>query len=413
MKLNIFAQEFRNFVRSLLYYYKGRIVKRLINILFVAFVFALPSVMNAQSADSVAVESDTVMKREGLVTRILRYFEDSNKEKSDKKFDVSVIGGPYYSSDMKLGVGLVGAGLYRMAGCDSLMQPSNVSLFGSVSTVGFYMIGIRGNNLFPEDKYRLNYTLFFYSFPSYYWGIGYDNASRNSNKTEIDRFQARMKVDFLIKLCDNFYIGPSLMWDYAHAGDVATYERYLFEGMSLTQRNYGLGASVQYDTRDYINNASRGIYLYLAQAFRPGWLGNDQTFSTTEFIARGYKTVWNGGILAGEMRGTFNFGEPAWSLMAELGAGGSMRGYYEGRYRDKHSIAAQVELRQHVWRRSGITMWVGAGNVFHDTRTFKKVLPNYGVGYRWEFKKRVNVRLDLGFGKSGQNGFTFNINEAF
>ncbi len=36
-----------------------------------------------------------------------------------------------------------------------------------------------------------------------------------------------------------------------------------------------------------------------------------------------------------------------------------------------------------------------------------------GVGYRWEFKKNVNVRLDYGFGKSGQHSFIFNINEAF
>ena len=44
--------------------------------------------------------------------------------------------------------------------------------------------------------------------------------------------------------------------------------------------------------------------------------------------------------------------------------------------------------------------------------TPKHILPNYGFGYRWEFKKRVNVRLDLGFGKH-QTGFIFNINEAF
>ena len=30
-----------------------------------------------------------------------------------------------------------------------------------------------------------------------------------------------------------------------------------------------------------------------------------------------------------------------------------------------------------------------------------------------EFKKNVNVRLDYGFGKNGQSGFLFNINEAF
>ena len=90
-----------------------------------------------------------------------------------------------------------------------------------------------------------------------------------------------------------------------------------------------------------------------------------------------------------------------------------MRGYYEGRYRDRHYMAAQVELRQHIWHRIGAVVWVGAGNVFHDRHSFKHILPNYGIGYRWEFKKRVNVRLDVGFGKPGQYSFMFNINEAF
>ena len=70
--------------------------------------------------------------------------------------------------------------------------------------------------------------------------------------------------------------------------------------------------------------------------------------------------------------------------------------------------------RQHVWRRNGVVAWVGAGTVFSkfgDLR-WREVLPNYGIGYRWEFKKKVNVRLDLGFGRH-QMGFIFNINEAF
>ncbi|MGL5546069.1 MAG: hypothetical protein ACRDCS_03585, partial [Tannerellaceae bacterium] len=59
-------------------------------------------------------------------------------------------------------------------------------------------------------------------------------------------------------------------------------------------------------------------------------------------------------------------------------------------------------------------VWVGAGNVFHSFSRFKwsHTLPNYGIGYRWEFKKRMNVRLDLGFGKK-ETGFIFSINEAF
>lgn len=62
----------------------------------------------------------------------------------------------------------------------------------------------------------------------------------------------------------------------------------------------------------------------------------------------------------------------------------------------------------------GIAVWGGAGNVFSNFKHFKwnETLPTYGLGYRWEFKKRVNIRLDYGFGK-GQSAFYFNINEAF
>lgn len=39
-------------------------------------------------------------------------------------------------------------------------------------------------------------------------------------------------------------------------------------------------------------------------------------------------------------------------------------------------------------------------------------LPSAGVGYRFEFKPRVNVRLDYGIGK-GSSGFYFQVGEAF
>lgn len=187
----------------------------------------------------------------------------------------------------------------------------------------------------------------------------------------------------------------------------------LLKGMDLVTRNYGFGLTFSYDTRDVLTNASKGLYVYVNQMFRPKWLWNEHSFSTTDIRAAYYHKVWKGGIFAYEFKGLFNFGDPSWAMMAMLGDSNSMRGYYEGRYRDKSMMSAQFELRQHVWRRNGIALWVGLGTIFHDKNSFGHFLPNYGIGYRWEFKKRVNVRLDLGFGKRGQYGFIFNINEAF
>ena len=361
-------------------------------------------------------ESDTLHtseKKKSLITRFLDYFNDANKNKKHKKFDFSIIGGPHYSTDTKLGLGLVAAGLYRTNPNDTILPPSNVSLFSDVSTVGFYMLGIRGTHIFPQDKYRADYTVYFYSFPCDYWGMGYDMGNDDSNKSEMKRWQARIKGSFLFHLGSNFYIGPMVSYDYVIGKNVERPE--LLNGMDRHTWNLGAGFSTVYDSRDVLTYPHQGLYINLTQCFRPRFMGNDYAFSTTELQVDAYQKVWKGAILAEDFRTMLNFGNPSWGMMALLGNSNSMRGYYEGRYRDKHKMEAQVELRQHIWKRNSLTVWVGAGTVFSKFSNIRSrhILPNYGLGYRWEFKKNVNVRLDYGFGKAGQSGFLFSINEAF
>lgn len=360
-----------------------------------------------------ATKQDTLTKKKSLLTRFLDYFNDANKNKEHKKFDFSIIGGPHYSTDTKLGIGLVAAGLYRANANDTLLPPSNVSLFGDVSTVGFYMLGIRGTHIFPQDKYRADYTIYFYSFPCKFWGMGYDMGDDDSNKSDMKRWQARFKASFLFHMGDNLYLGPMVSYDYVIGRRIERPE--LLNGMDQHTWNIGAGFSAVYDTRDVLTYPHRGFYINLSQCFRPRFMGNDYAFSTTELQVDAYQRVWKGAILAEDFRTMLNFGNPSWGMMALLGNSNSMRGYYEGRYRDKHKMEAQVELRQHVWKRNSLTTWVGAGTVFHKFSEMRSrhILPNFGIGYRWEFKKNVNVRLDYGFGKAGQTGFLFSINEAF
>lgn len=373
------------------------------------------SELSVTDSISSAEKVDTMALRAGKswVNRILDYFNDSNKNKKHKRFDFSVIGGPHYASDTKFGLGLVAAGLYRTDPNDSILPPSNVSLYGDVSSVGFYMLGVRGNHIAPKGRYRIDYHLYFYSFPSDFWGIGYEMGDNDANKSDMKRWQAQAEVSFLFRVADNFYIGPMASYDYVIGKHIERPE--LLQGMDQHTWNVGTGVSLVYDNRDNLTNPHRGIFLNINQMFRPGFMGNDYAFSTTAFRFDAYQRLGKGTVLAEDIRANLNFGNPSWGMMAELGGTHSMRGYYEGRYRDKHSLEATVELRQHVWKRNGIVVWVGAGTIFPKFSALrsKQILPNAGVGYRWEFKKNVNVRLDYGFGKSGQSGFLFNINEAF
>lgn len=373
------------------------------------------SELSVTDSISSAEKVDTMALRAGKswVNRILDYFNDSNKNKKHKRFDFSVIGGPHYASDTKFGLGLVAAGLYRTDPNDSILPPSNVSLYGDFSSVGFYMLGVRGNHIAPKGRYRIDYHLYFYSFPADFWGIGYEMGDNDANKSDMKRWQAQAEVSFLFRVVDNFYIGPMASYDYVIGKHIERPE--LLQGMDQHTWNVGAGVSLVYDNRDNLTNPHRGIYLNINQMFRPGFMGNDYAFSTTAFRFDAYQRLGKGTVLAEDIGANLNFGNPSWGMMAELGGTHSMRGYYEGRYRDKHSLEATVELRQHVWKRNGIVVWVGAGTIFPKFSALrsKQILPNAGVGYRWEFKKNVNVRLDYGFGKSGQSGFLFNINEAF
>lgn len=371
-----------------------------------------PSVTDSISSAE-KMDTTTLHAGKSWVNWILDYFNDSNKNKKHKRFDFSVIGGPHYASDTKFGLGLVAAGLYRTDPNDSILPPSNVSLYGDVSSVGFYMLGVRGNHIAPKGRYRIDYHLYFYSFPSDFWGIGYEMGDNDANKSDMKRWQAQAEVSFLFRVADNFYIGPMASYDYVIGKHIEHPE--LLQGMDQHTWNVGAGVSLVYDNRDNLTNPHRGICLNINQMFRPRFLGNDYAFSTTAFRFDAYQRLGKGTVLAEDIGANLNFGNPSWGMMAELGGTHSMRGYYEGRYRDKHSLEATVELRQHVWKRNGIVVWGGAGTIFPKFSALrsKQILPNAGVGYRWEFKKNVNVRLDYGFGKSGQSGFLFNINEAF
>lgn len=394
-------------------------MKGILTILIVAAILCSTTVVNAQQTQADSVASLTVdslaqetPQKSSFFRRLYNYFANSNEDKTQvKDFDFSIIGGPHYSSDIKLGIGLVAAGLYRVDKSDMSIPPSNVTLFGDITTTGFYLLGIRGNTLLKGAKYRLDYNTYFFSMPSQFWGIGYDHGLAE-NPSTYKRQQMQFKVDFMYRIANKFYLGVNGSFQFIQGLNFSNID-YL-EGQKQRYTNVGAGVFLLYDSRDAITSAHRGIYMKLDQRFFPSFFGNDQSFTRTELVADFFHPLWKGAVLAYDLHAEVNSSKTPWTMLALMGSSNRMRGYYEGRYRDKGMIETQIELRQRVYGRSGVVAWIGAGNVFPSMKkfSFNQTLPNYGVGYRWEFKNRVNVRLDYGFGKN-QSGFIFNINEAF
>ena len=367
-------------------------------------------------ADTTAVKADTtaVKAKHGLVARLLQYFAESDKPKPDKKIDFGIIGGPHYASDTGLGLGLVASALYSTDRSDSTLEKSNASLYSDMTTKGFLMIGIRGNNIFPKKRYRLDYRIYVYTFPSYLWGFSYPQSDNDENKSKYSRTKFEVMARFLIPITRYSYLRPIARYQYVHAYKLKDKAPQLLEGLPKTVSDFGVGVSYTFDSRDFMLNASRGWFMQLDLTTNPTFLGNNNTYWSAELQLATYRKAWRGAIIAGELHTRQSTGQVPWPMLADVGSSNRMRGYYEGRYRDKNVIDAQVELRQHIWHRNGIVLWLGAAEVFprYSDMRFSRILPNAGVGYRWQFKKGVNVRLDYGFSRNG-TGFIFNINEAF
>lgn len=386
-------------------------------LLLVAILIGFASVSTkAQTVE----ENDTIKKKDaGLISSVVDYAENtifqylqkSNQTASEKPFNFSIIGGPYYTNETKVGLELIGSGLFRLRGCETDSLPSDVSLYTNATTSGAYAVGIQSNIYFPKKIYWITASATFSNTPSRYWGIGYEDG-KNAGYTKYNLQQIQVNVAFYKQMARYSSLGVLINSLNIKGKNFKKFD--MLDGENPRTNVIGAGLTWAYDSRDVPNNAYRGMYAMVAHTLYPGFMGTTSSLNKSQLTFRYYKQFTPGTVLAYDLNGTFQFGNVPWSLMALAGNASQMRGYYTGQYRDKNFVNTQVELRQHVYKRSGIAIWGGFGNVFSKAKSFDldKTLFTTGVGYRFRLKDRTNLRVDYGIGK-GQSAFYININEAF
>lgn len=186
--------------------------------------------------------------------------------------------------------------------------------------------------------------------------------------------------------------------------------------------NAGLGLILQYDSRDIPVNAWKGLLINFDYTVYGSYIGGDNDYSVLNMDLRHYiNTGRKGSTFAMQVRGRFGFGDIPYGEMSQLGTPWDLRGYTWGRYRDESMVFFMAEYRLQfskpdgTLRKSGMVAWVGGGSIFgvgNSEEQNNKILPNFGVGYRFEMQPRMNMRIDMGFGRETM-GIYFNFNEAF
>ncbi len=430
------------------------------------------SILPAPRKDSTAtaavdsIPAPAPARRPGLIRRIIAYYSGSNVDRTfEKKIDWSIAPGPNYSSDVGFGIGFLLAGLYRPDRTDSITAPSNISLYGNVTTEKFLLARFSGENILSRNRHRISYSGAFVYFPGAFYGVGYDEGALGYVES-LTTTMGLARIAACTSFLPHTYVGLSVGINYSGAstsGRFATREQlegmgdrydelsgndrqlydayrdgYFVPELATPFTNYigrtgerknafnaNVGLFAQYDTRDVLTAPSKGVYAKIEARIYPRFLGNSQqTFGKVNVQADAYVSLWKGMVLACDLWAEFTLGRPSWHLYAKLGGTERMRGYYEGRYRDNNLVQTQVELRQKIYRRHGLAAWFGLGNLWgQDDFRWRNTLYSFGVGYRFEFKNRMNIRLDYGWGVYGNSrfywdrmrssAFIFTASEAF
>ena len=337
-------------------------------------------------------------------------FDDS------KTIDFSVLPGPFYNPDLQFGIGVSAAGLYRIGDSDE-DKISSLTINGFASTNASFGVIIDNKTLLDEDRKRFFLRTEMNSMTEVFYGAGYGANSRDENKTRFTLEEFTLQPKFMGMVANNFYVGAGVDFSLHRAKSIRSeFEPdYSPEDVLEDARSVGVSGHLVYDNRDIMNNPYSGVLFQVDAGIYRKAMGSENNFDIYDMNYSQYLSLATlPGVLAWQVKARFSDGDVPWSMLARLGGGANLRGYLSGRYRGENLLLTQVEYRMPLAGRHGMVFWTGAGTVANKASELSTsdLLPNVGVGYRFEIKQRTNLRLDYGIGKN-DSGFYFNVNEAF
>ena len=174
----------------------------------------------------------------------------------------------------------------------------------------------------------------------------------------------------------------------------------------------GLGALVEYDTRDNPFNATSGQHLSVNALFNEEAIGSDFTYQSYGASYRSYHRLTDAVVLSWELHGCTRKGTaPLWDACTI-----KLRGFPVTDYLGKVSASGQIEARWQLSERWGLVGFAGSGYIgssFNGIRE-REAIPSYGTGLRFMVlkAKRINLRVDYARSR-GSDAIHVSVGEAF
>ena len=308
---------------------------------------------------------------------------------------------------------------FRTAGASTNGQPSGVLVTSAYTELNQESLSILPEVYSEGDTYHLGGEATYELWPNKFFGIG-NHTLRSSEEDYTSRNQI-LRLDLGKTVLSCIRVGPQ--YEYCHYRLTQTQPDGLLaqgtipgsQGGNLS----GCGAVVAWDTRDDVLYSSRGQYVRLAVTEFADALGSDFSFQRYRLDARQFGTLFKSSVLALQEYLNVTRGDVPFQQLSLLGDSSQvklMRGYLQGRFRDRDEAVVQAEYRMPLWWRLGLDVFGGMGAVAHDLTEMRlddvKFSGGAGLRLRVSDSEAINMRLDVAFGEE-QPGVYFELFEAF
>jgi len=321
----------------------------------------------------------------------------------------------FYSPDTRWGFGASGIVTFQ-TDREHPGKRSSITFGGAYTQLKQILFYAPFQLYFKEDQWWLYGELGYYRYVYNFFGIG--NEAPPDYLEKYDATYPRLRLSALRKIGAHSYLG--LRYAYDDFKIALRDSTGLLATESITGaddgRVSGLGVVYNFDTRDQLFFPSKGWLIEASAYLEDGYTGSDFAYTRFSVDAAYYLPVLKKHVLAINFAGALLNGDAPFHQLASLGGTRRLRGYFDGRFRDKRMLLLQSEYRLPVFWRFGVAAFGGVGWVGHGGEAIhsEHLRWNAGAGLRFALDRRqkINARLDYGFGKN-ESGFYLTVGEAF
>ena len=330
------------------------------------------------------------------------------QDKEDKPEESPWLALPIFSLNPKLGFS-GGAMLGYLFYFDEASRVSTLGLTGQYTSTGSVIAGVVGRLSFSEDHQRLlalavggnirnNYDDFL--------GTGVPLKSNDELRALAARYQYRVLGDWFVG-------AQAIATDYALIGDSVLDDRILDVLGLKGYRSAGLGAVIQYDSRDSEGSPTRGCSLSTHNVAYREWLSGSDNFDVYRLDFKLFIPEGGGHVLALRQFDQWTASAPP-AAYAPI----QLRGYKMGQYLGRNMSSIEAEERLRLAERWSVTMFAGIAFLYGNGQSLTDPstrFPSAGAGLQFVLKEKEGLVANLEFaaGKGDNYGIYIKLGYGF